>query len=96
MTEIHIRRDHQLGLEPAHALAQAWADKAAQKFAISHHWETPQTLQFERPGVRGQVVVGADNFELTAQLGFLFQAFASTITERIELHLDEALHPQRG
>jgi putative polyhydroxyalkanoate system protein len=94
MTEIHIRRDHQLGLAPARALVQAWAEKAALKYAIRYGWDPVQTLQFERAGVQGQVVVGADTLELTAQLGFLFQAFASTIKDRIEHNLDAALAPK--
>jgi putative polyhydroxyalkanoate system protein len=53
--------------------------------------ETSDTVEFERMGVKGQLVVAADHFDLDAKLGFLLGAFSKTIETEIERNLDELL-----
>ena len=94
MAEIHIHRDHQLGLTKARKVAWDWAELAEQKFDMDctvAEGSTSDTVSFERSGVKGELTVTADHFELRAKLGFLLGAFAKTIEAQIEDNLDSLL-----
>ncbi len=98
MPDIHIRRDHQLGLPKAREIAAQWARDAEARFDMSCTMNTGEdgdTLDFTRSGVSGQLVVAADHFELNAKLGFLLGAFSKSIEREIEKNLDELL-AERG
>jgi len=92
--DIHIHREHQLGLSHARKAARAWADQAEQKFDMACtviEGSTGDTVEFTRSGVKGHLVVAADHFELRARLGFLLGAFSKTIEAEIEKTLDQLL-----
>jgi len=92
--DIHIRRDHQLGLSHARKVARLWAKQARDKFdmtCVVSEDNTGDTVEFTRSGVKGHLVVAADHFELRARLGFLLGAFSKTIEGEIEKTLDELL-----
>ena len=94
MAEIRIHRDHSLGLAKARKVAWDWAEQAESKFDMECtvlEGETSDTVAFTRSGVKGRLIVAADHFDLTAQLGFLLGAFAGTIEAEIEKNLDTLL-----
>jgi len=94
MAEIHIHREHQLGLARARKTAWQWAEMAEKKFGMECtviELEDHDEVEFTRPGVDGRLVVAADSFELTATLGFLLGAFRQRIESEIEENLDEIL-----
>ena len=94
MPDIHIHRDHSLGLAKARKVAWDWAEQAESKFDMECtvlEGETSDTVEFTRSGVSGTLVVAADHFDLNAKLGFLLGAFAKTIEGEIQKNLDELL-----
>jgi len=94
MPDIHIHRDHGLGLEKARKLAWEWAEQVEQKFQLECtvlEGETSDTVEFKRSGVTGELIVAPDHFELKAKLGFLLGAFAKSIQSEIEKELDKLL-----
>ena len=94
MSDLHIQRDHHLGLPRAREVARAWALKAEEKFDMECTYEegdTQDTLSFTRAGVSGTLVVDAQQFDMTAKLGFLFGAFKDRIETEISGQLDELL-----
>jgi len=94
MSEIHIHREHSLGLTQARKVAWQWAEEVEQKFDMACtviEGETSDTVEFTRSGVNGQLIVAADHFDLQAKLGFLLGAFAKTIEGEIEKNLDGLL-----
>jgi putative polyhydroxyalkanoate system protein len=94
MPDIRIHREHQLGLPKARKLAWQWAEHVEQKFEMECtviEGETSDTVEFERSGVSGRLVVAADHFDLEARLGLLLGAFAKTIQGEIEKELDALL-----
>lgn len=94
MPDIHIRRDHQLGLKGARQLASRWADQAQTRFDMRCTYEAGEAadeVRFTRSGVNGTLKVSADHFELSAQLGFLLGAFKDRIESEIEKNLDQLL-----
>jgi putative polyhydroxyalkanoate system protein len=94
MADIHIHREHSLGLAKARKIAWAWAEQVEQEFGMDCTVEEGQdsdTVAFTRTGVTGSLIVAADHFELQARLGFLLGAFSKTIEAEITKNLDALL-----
>jgi len=92
--DIHIRREHQLGLAKARKVALQWAEEAESKFDMACtviEGEYSDTVEFKRSGVSGRLIVAADHFDLDARLGFLLGAFSKTIEHEITKNLDALL-----
>ena len=94
MAQIHIHREHQLGLAGARKVAWQWAEQAEADFDMACTYaegEDGDEVQFSRSGVSGTLTVAADHFELDAQLGFLLGAFKDRIEAEIVKNLDALL-----
>lgn len=94
MADIHIERDHQLGMSGARKLAWRWAEQVENEFDMSCTYEEGSDcdeVQFTRSGVSGTLRVSAGKFELDARLGFLLGAFKDRIEGEIVKNLDELL-----
>ena len=94
MPDIHIQRDHSLGLPEARKLAFRWAELAEQKFDMACSYEEGKTsdlVSFSRSGVNGELKVTGDTFALDARLGFLLGVFKDRIETEIVKNLDELL-----
>jgi putative polyhydroxyalkanoate system protein len=92
--DIHIHREHKLGLAKARKIALQWAEEAEKKFDMECtilEGKTSDTVEFTRSGVSGELVVEAHQFTLDAKLGFLMGAFSKTIESEIEKNLDALL-----
>jgi putative polyhydroxyalkanoate system protein len=95
MADIHIHRDHTLGLAKARKIAWAWAEQVETEFGMDCsvlEGETSDTVEFARTGVSGTLIVAPDHFELQAKLGFLLGAFSKTIETEITKNLDALLN----
>ena len=94
MPEIHIQREHALGLPVARKVAFKWAEQAEQKFSMECTYDEGKTSDevcFTRAGVNGTLKVSKDRFELDARLGFLLGAFKDKIESEIVKNLDALL-----
>ena len=94
MADIRIHRPHSLGLAKARKVARDWAEMAESRFDMACSvlkGETSDTVSFTRSGVKGELVVAANHFDLQAKLGFLLGAFSKTIESAIEKNLDDLL-----
>jgi putative polyhydroxyalkanoate system protein len=94
VADIKIHREHSLGLPKARKVAWAWAEQVEAQFDMECtviEGETSDTVEFTRSGVKGQLIVAADHFDLDAKLGFLLGAFSGTIEREIEKNLDALL-----
>ncbi|HJV68301.1 polyhydroxyalkanoic acid system family protein [Ideonella sp.] len=99
MADIHIHRDHTLGLTRARKVAWKWAEHVEQKFEMECtvlEGETSDTVQFKRSGVSGTMIVTADHFQVDAKLGLLLGAFAGQIQGEVSKQLDEALAKEQA
>ena len=91
MADIHIERDHGMGMAQARQAAFKWAEQAEQKFDMQCTYEegaTTDEVSFKRSGVTGTLVVTATAFTLQAKLGFLLGAFKDKIEGEIVKNLD--------
>jgi len=94
MADIHIEREHALGLVEARTIAIKWAEKIEEKFDMKCTYQeghAEDTLGFTKPGVQGTLVVTQNSFELTAQLGFLLGVFKDRIEAEIVKNLDSLI-----
>ena len=94
MADIHIEREHNMGLTEARKTAFQWAEQVEEKFDMACTYEEGQTsdeVSFTRSGVKGTLTVTKDRFELNAQLGFLLGAFKDKIEGEIVKNLDELI-----
>ena len=94
MADIHIQRDHALGLRAARKIAFAWAEQVEAEYGMDCTYEEGDdcdTLYFTRSGVKGTLTVLPDQFDLQAQLGFLLGAFKDKIEGEISKNLDALL-----
>ena len=91
MPDIHITREHSLGLPEARKLAFKWAEAAEEKFDMECTYEEGKSsdlVVFTRSGVNGELKVTKDRFQLDARLGFLLGAFKDRIEGEIVKNLD--------
>ncbi|MBC7718772.1 MAG: polyhydroxyalkanoic acid system family protein [Chitinophagaceae bacterium] len=91
MADIHIEREHGMGMAGARKAAFKWAEQAEEKFDMACTYEEGKTLDevsFTRSGVSGTLTVTKDKFELQAKLGFLLGAFKDRIEGEIVKNLD--------
>jgi putative polyhydroxyalkanoate system protein len=91
MADIHIEREHVLGLHEARKIAFKWAEQAEEEFDMECTYEEGKTsdlVSFSRSGVNGTLAVTKDRFELAAKLGFLLGAFKDRIEGEIVKNLD--------
>jgi putative polyhydroxyalkanoate system protein len=94
MSDLHILREHTLGLAQARKIAFQWAEHAESEFDMACTYEEGKTedlVRFTRSGVNGTLQVTKDRFELDAKLGFLLGAFKGRIEAEIVKNLDELL-----
>lgn len=94
MPDIHIHRSHALGLAKARKVALQWAEEVEKEFDMECtllEGDTSDTVEFTRTGVKGELIVAPDHFQLDAKLGFLLGAFSRTIESEIEKNLDALL-----
>ncbi len=94
MPDIHIQRDHALGMPKARALAMAWAEQAEADFGMECTYaegDAEDEVSFSRSGVSGTLMVTGAAFELQARLGFLLGAFKERIEGEIVRNLDGLL-----
>lgn len=94
MATIHIHREHSLGLSKARKIAQRWAEQVEERFGMActvYEGEGSDTIEFTRSGVKGELIVSADAFELQAKLGLLLGALRGTIEREVEGELDRLL-----
>jgi putative polyhydroxyalkanoate system protein len=92
--DIHITREHGLGLPAARKLAFRWAEVAEDKLGMECTYEEGKTsdlVSFTRSGVNGELTVTKDRFELDARLGLVLGAFKNRIESEIVKNLDELL-----
>jgi putative polyhydroxyalkanoate system protein len=97
LAEIHIVREHALGLAQARQLALRWAEVARQKLEMDCTYaegEASDRLAFKRAGAHGELLVTADRFELQARLGLLLGMFKGRIESEIVHNLDALLANQ--
>lgn len=93
MSTIRISRVHGTTTKKARAAVESIAAELAQEFEIDYEWDGA-TLHFQRPGVRGTMVVERHTLEIDAELGLVVRMLKSRIEREIHRYCDERFGPQ--
>jgi putative polyhydroxyalkanoate system protein len=99
MADLHLRREHNLGLVRARKVALKWAEHVEKKLEMECtliEGETSDTLEFTRSGVNGRMIVAGDHFEVEAKLGLMFRPFLGMIEAETRKQLEEALAKEQA
>ena len=91
MADLHIVREHTLGMAAARQLALDWAEEMETEFRMRcTYQEGPQQdiVTFEGTGAKGTLQVNAASFELDVKLGFMLGNFKDKIEAVIRKKLD--------
>ena len=88
MSDIKIRRSHQLPHAQARAAAEKMAKRLQKEFDLDYEWDG-DVLVFERSGVNGELTVAPKHVEMEVKLGFLLKMMKPTIEKHIHTNLDQ-------
>ena len=94
MADLHLHREHTLGLARARKVAMKWAEDVESKLDMECtmiEGDDEDVLEFTRSGVDGRMTVAATFFDLEAKLGFLLRPVLATIESEVRKQLEEAL-----
>ncbi len=88
MATISISKKHQLTHKGAKAAAEKVAADLQQRFGLRYEWDGNRCT-FERPGLAGELVVGAGEVRLDCTLGFLLTAIKPAIEREVNREFDQ-------
>ena len=94
MPAIQVQREHQLGMAQARRMAAQWQARVEQEFDMrctADKGKAQDSVAFERPGLKGRLLVTASKFDLQVQLGLLMGVFKQRIESEIIDNLDQLL-----
>lgn len=90
MATISIARKHALTHKKAKDVAEKIAKDLRKRFELDYAWEGDHIV-FERPGVSGRMLIGADKIRLDASLGWLLTPLKPAIEREIVAQLDKLI-----
>lgn len=90
MANINIKRQHSLGRTTARDRVQEIANSLQDKLRAKWSWDG-DSLNFQRSGASGSVIVGDDFVEFKVKLGLLLSPMKGTIEDAIQQQLDRSL-----
>jgi putative polyhydroxyalkanoate system protein len=90
MANIHIKRNHRLGIENARAEVEKLAQSLRADLQVDYAW-TGNTLEFTRLGASGTIDVGADYIDLEIDLQIPLSLMKIAIEQSINNRLDAAI-----
>ena len=88
MSTIDIHAFHTLSHEEALNAADELSIDLAKKFGIDYGWDD-EVINFERPGVSGQILVQETELRIQADLGLLLMMLKTPIEQEIIRYLEE-------
>jgi putative polyhydroxyalkanoate system protein len=88
MATISITKQHELSHKAARTAAERVAADLEQRFGLRYRWDGDRCL-FERAGLSGELVVGANDVRLECTLGFLLGAIRPAIEREVHREFDE-------
>ncbi len=88
MSNIYVRRSHDLSYDEAHALMDNVADEMADKLGISYQ-KNGDTLTFRRSGASGSIQLTETEIIIEAKLGLMLRMMKPSLELAIHATLDQ-------
>lgn len=92
MPTIELHHNHQLDREAALGAVQQLATRLEKEYGIRYRWNE-NALNFERPGLEGNLALLDGALRLQVTLGFLLLPMAAQIEQKLKAGLSEAFAP---
>ncbi len=90
MPSIHIREAHNLGLATAKQRVEKLAGQLNERLGVTHTW-SGDTLEFERSGATGTILVEQNAVTVDVKLGIMLAAFKGEVEKQLKGFLEEHL-----
>lgn len=90
MSDINIKRSHNLDIDTARSKLDDLKQKLDNKFGFDTSWDGSE-LNFNGKGTTGQIRLQSDSVEVDMKLGMLLKPLKGKIAQSIEQGLDKAL-----
>jgi putative polyhydroxyalkanoate system protein len=88
MTTMSIAKRHHLSHKEAKAAAQRVADDLKERFDLKYTWRG-DAIEFERPGLTGEMHVGRTEVRLACELGFMLSLLKPKLESAIHSEFDK-------
>jgi putative polyhydroxyalkanoate system protein len=92
MADIRVERAHRLGKEAAMAAALRVAERIKEK-AQAEYRVAGDTIEFQRSGAKGRIVVGSDKVVAEVTLGLLLKPMRSALEGKIDEYFTRYFEP---
>ena len=89
MGTLSIAKKHSLSHKKAKEAAQKVAEDLNERFALSYKWRG-DCIHFDRPGLTGELRIGATEVQLQCELGFVLTALKPVL--EAEIHKEFGKH----
>ena len=83
MADIRVERRHTIGKEAAKAAAVRIAERMHEKAQVKYR-VNGDTIEFERTGAKGRIVVGDETVSAEVTLGLLMKPMRGFVEQKIE------------
>ena len=88
MATMSIAKKHHLSHKEAKAAAQKVADDLKARFDLEYAWRG-NSIEFERPGLTGEMHVGRNEVRLDCELGFMLSLLKPKLETAIHQEFDK-------
>ena len=88
MTTMAIAKKHHLSHKDAKVAAQKVADDLRERFDLKYKWRG-DSIEFERPGLTGEMHIGRNEVRLDCELGLLLALLKPTLEAAIHREFDK-------
>lgn len=92
MSEVSIRRSHQLGLDELRSRVERIAAKLEDKFGVTCSWEG-DVARLRHAEFNGEVRLGESELCIDARLGFMLSMARGKVESELQRILDRELGP---
>jgi putative polyhydroxyalkanoate system protein len=90
MADIRVERKHGLGKQAAHAAALKVAERLKEKAQVDYR-VSGDTIEFERTGAKGRIVIGEDSVVAEISIGFMLRPMRGMIESKIDEYFERYL-----
>lgn len=91
MADIDVKHPHKLTVDEVNKRIEVVATDLSDRYGLKWRWHDDRTVKFEGRGVKGELVRGASDVAVKAELPFLLRGLKGQITARIETKMKELL-----
>ena len=88
MATMSIAKKHHLTHKEAKAAAQKVAEDLKERFDLKYKWRG-DSIEFQRPGLQGEMRVGRKEVRLDCELGMLLSLLKPTLESAIHREFDK-------